>query len=413
VDGGCVGDDCGRARMLSFLDIRVDRPTEYGTGERPRDWPRWYQGVLENDLILFNEWELRTKDAADFSNGVLRATTSRAYVQSSVRVVEQTGREVGWINRYLDREYVRRLANTTLRTYAHHLLHFVRWWESVHHTGEIREGDLSESTLLDYVRFQSSQQPRPSSSTINDRVAVADRAIRNEFPDAPCQIARGFHQAFLQRRPMGLGRPRVALSRLRVKVPKRNIVPLSVNEVARFWSSFRTARDLAIVGLMLLQGLRSAEVLALNRDDVLLSEAQLRVRGKGNKFRLLPLAPETIQLLNHYLQLERPNPCSAALFVSLKGHARGTRMTPAGLRSLFRYHRQTTSIPLANPHRFLHTFASDMIRAGMSLPALMQLMGHSDIQTTLHYVQVTPQDVYLQYARAVAQHIRPLPATAS
>jgi integrase/recombinase XerD len=333
--------------------------------------------------------------------------------QSSVRVVEQTGREVVWINRYLDREYVRRLANATLRTYAHHLLHFVRWWESVHHTGEIREGDLSESTLLDYVRFQSSQQPRPSSSTINDRVAVADRAIRNEFPDAPCQIARGFHQAFLQRRPMGLGRPRVALSRLRVKVPKRNIVPLSVNEVARFWSSFRTARDLAIVGLMLLQGLRSAEVLALNRDDVLLSEAQLRVRGKGNKFRLLPLAPETIQLLNHYLQLERPNPCSAALFVSLKGHARGARMDPAGLRSLFRYHRQTTSIPLANPHRFRHTFASDMIRAGMSLPALMQLMGHSDIQTTLHYVQVTPQDVYLQYARAVAQHIRPLPATAS
>jgi integrase len=147
-----------------------------------------------------------------------------------------------------------------------------------------------------------------SPSIINDRVAVADRAIRNEFPDAPCQIARGFHQAFLQRKPMGLGRPRLAMSRLRVKVPKRNIVPLSVNEVSRFWSSFRTARDLAIVGLMLLQGLRSAEVLALNRDDALLSEAQLRVHGKGNKFRFLPLAPETVQLLEHYLRLERPIP---------------------------------------------------------------------------------------------------------
>src|ERR1700752_1067723 len=333
--------------------------------------------------------------------------------QSSVRVVEQTGREVRWINRYLDREYVRRLANTTLRTYAHNLLHFVRWWESVHHTGDIREGDLSESTLLDYVRFQSSQQPRPSSSTINDRVAVADRALRNEFPEAPCQIARGFHQAFLQRRPMGLGRPRVALSRLRVKVPKRNIVPLSVNEVARFWSSFRNARDLAIVGLMLLQGLRSAEVLALNRDDVLLSEAQLRVPGKGNKFRFLPLAPETVQLLEHYLRMERPNPCSAALFVSLKGRLRGARMTRAGLRSLFRYHRQSTNIKLANPHRFRHTFASDMVRGGISLPALMQLMGHADIQTTLRYVQITPQDVYQQYTRAVAQQVRPLPRLSS
>lgn len=330
--------------------------------------------------------------------------------QSPVRVVEQTtGDEVGWINRYLDREYVRRLADTTLRIYAHELLHFLRWWESVHHTAGIAENDLSESTLLDYVRFQSGQLPRPSAATINHRTAVVDRALRNDFPDAPCQIARGFHQAFLRRRPMGLGRPGMALSRLRVKADKRNIVPLSVDEVARFWSSFRASRDLAIVGLMLLQGLRSAEVLALNRDDLLLSEAQLRVRGKGSKLRFLPLAPESIQLLDHYLRLERPDPCAAALFVSLKGRARGSRMTPAGLRSLFRHHRQTTGVALANPHRFRHTFASDMVRAGVSLPALMQLLGHAGIQTTLIYVQVTPQEVYLQYARAVAQHIRPLP----
>jgi len=332
--------------------------------------------------------------------------------QSPVRIVEQiTGREVGWVNRYLDREYIRRLADKTLGIYAHNLLHFVRWWETRHHSGDVVDGDLTESTLLEYLRFQSSLQPRPSGSTINDRIAVADRALRNEFPDAPCQVARGFHQAFLRRGPMGLGRPRMMISRLRVKEDKRNIVPLSVDEVARFWSSFRTGRDLAIVGLMLLHGLRSAEVLALNRDDALLSEAQVRVRGKGSKLRFLPLAPETIQLLDHYLRLERPDPCTAALFVSLKGPARGARMTPAGLRSLFRYHRQTTGVTLANPHRFRHTFASDMVRAGVSLPALMQLMGHADIQTTLLYVQVTPQDVYLQYARAVAQHIRPLPVT--
>ena len=275
--------------------------------------------------------------------------------QSPVRVVEQTtGDEVGWINRYLDREYVRRLADTTLRIYAHELPHFLRWWESVHHTAGIAENDLSESTLLDYVRFQSGQLPRPSAATINHRTAVVDRALRNDFPDAPCQIARGFHQAFLRRRPMGLGRPGMAMSRLRVKADKRNIVPLSVDEVARFWSSFRASRDLAIVGLMLLQGLRSAEVLALNRDDLLLSEAQLRVRGKGSKLRFLPLAPESIQLLDHYLRLERPDPCAAALFVSLKGRARGSRMTPAGLRSLFRHHRQTTGVALANPHRFRH-----------------------------------------------------------
>jgi Phage integrase family len=56
-------------------------------------------------------------------------------------------------------------------------------------------------------------------------------------------------------------------------------------------------------------------------------------------------------------------------------------MTPAGLRSLFRHHRHTTGVIQANPHRFRHTFATDMIRAGVSLPALMQLMGHAQIHT--------------------------------
>jgi len=128
---------------------------------------------------------------------------------------------------------------------------------------------------------------------------------------------------------------------------------------------------------------------------------------------VLPLARESMELLDHYMCLERPPQCGQALFVCLKGPARGNRMTPAGLRSLFRHHRHTTGVMQANPHRFRHTFASDMIRAGISLPALMQLMGHAQIQTTLVYVQVTPQDVWEQYARAVAQHIRPAPPSQS
>ncbi len=137
------------------------------------------------------------------------------------------------------------------------------------------------------------------------------------------------------------------------------------------------------------------------------------LRGKGNKTRFLPLAPEATELLDYYLRLERPQTSTDALFVSLKGPARGARMTPAGLRSLFRYHRRTTGVKKANPHRFRHTFASDMVRAGVSLPALMRLMGHARIDTTMVYVEVTPLEVYQQYAKAVAQHIRPIPGKAS
>ncbi|MCC6389380.1 MAG: site-specific integrase [Bryobacterales bacterium] len=58
-----------------------------------------------------------------------------------------------------------------------------------------------------------------------------------------------------------------------------------------------------------------------------------------------------------------------------------------------------------HPHRFRHTFAGDMIRAGVSLPALMRLMGHSDIQTTMVYLALTAEDVYREYARAVARRL--------
>ena len=85
-------------------------------------------------------------------------------------------------------------------------------------------------------------------------------------------------------------------------------------------------------------------------------------------------------------------------------------MTAAGLRSLFRHHRKVSQVAHANAHRLRHTFAADMVRAGVSLPALMQLLGHAHIDTTMLYVQLSPQDVWREYARAVRNRARPLSA---
>jgi integrase len=188
---------------------------------------------------------------------------------------------------------------------------------------------------------------------------------------------------------------------LRLRQPHRIVVPLSSEEVATFWRSFHTFRDLAIVGLMLLDGLRSCEVLALQLEDVELVNAQMWVPGKGNRQRLLPLPAEIIEALRNYLRVERPLTNVAALFVSLKGRRRGQAMTPAGLRSLFRHHRVCSRTPAANPHRFRHTFGADMVRAGIALPALQLLMGHAHIHTTMLHVQLARQDVWREYARAI------------
>jgi site-specific recombinase XerD len=332
---------------------------------------------------------------------------------SSFRVVDQDGRELEWINRFLDMQCVRGLAPLSLRAYANNLLHFARWWSRRPGVDVTRftADQFTEATLVDYVRDQLNELPKPAPENVNIRSSLLRRVFRfyfhDEMPHAPYRIRR----TLLRRSPLGYGRGRVSVATdLKLKVPQRVIVPLAAEQVSRFWSSFRTARDLAIVALMLLNGLRSREVLGLKLADLLFSEAQMRVRGKGSRLRLLPLPPETIRLLQCWLKTERPLTNAPEVFVSLKGRARGCPMTPAGLRSLFRPHRSVSSIPEANPHRFRHTFASDMIRAGVSLPALQRLMGHAYIQTTLVYIQLTPQDVFAEYARAVERmtaHVQP------
>jgi site-specific recombinase XerD len=188
---------------------------------------------------------------------------------------------------------------------------------------------------------------------------------------------------------------------LRLRQPHRAIVPLSAEQVSQFWRSFRTFRDLAIVGLMLLDGLRGCEVLALQLADLELADGQMRVLGKGNRQRLLPLPTEICDVLEKYLHWERPLTNSSSLFVCLKGRHRGQSLTAAGLRTLFRNHRRDTQIPQANPHRFRHTLGADMVRNGISLPALQHLMGHAHIHTTMLYVRLAPHDVWREYHRAI------------
>ena len=143
-------------------------------------------------------------------------------------------------------------------------------------------------------------------------------------------------RTYTTRSPLGYGRPhsRVA-SGLRLRQPRRLIVPLSADQVARFWRSFCAFRDLAIVALMLLDGLRSCEILRLQLEDFSPPEARLPVLGKGNKRRILPLPAETLEVLQNYLRLERPLTNSPALFVSLKGPRRGRPMTRRGYAHCF------------------------------------------------------------------------------
>src|SRR4029077_3796992 len=232
------------------------------------------------------------------------------------------------------------------------LLHLARWLHLTRHP----LAKINQSLLLDYARYQLDQLPKPTPSTINHRLGVLHCLYRfhygREIPGGKAH----FHRNYTTRSPLGYGRPhRRVTTALRLRQPRCLVVPLSAEQVAAFWKSFRTFRDLAIVALMLLDGLRSCEVLQLQLADLSLSEAHLCVLGKGNKKRILPLPAETIEVLQNYLRWERPATNSTSLFVCWKGRHRSLPMTTAGLRSLFRHHRLSSHIPQANPHRFRHT----------------------------------------------------------
>jgi site-specific recombinase XerD len=322
--------------------------------------------------------------------------------QSPYRLLDPHGQEIDWANDFLDLQHVRGLSSYTLRTYAFSLLHFVRWW-----INPIPQplSELKESNLYEYVCHQLRTEPKPRPATINHRLTVLRGLYRFHFQTDIPKGGRDLSHTYITRSPLGYGRPRRATGTFRVKQTAPVTLPLSAAEVAQFWRSFRSFRDLSIVALMLLDGLRSHEVITLKLEDLCLPHTQIRVHGKGNRERVLPLPADTIQALQNYLRVERPLTNSPYLFVCLKGRHRGRPMNSAGLRSLFRHHRKQSQVPQANPHRFRHTFGSDMVRGGVSLPALMHLMGHSHIHTTMLYVQVSPQDVWREYRRAIQSRI--------
>jgi integrase/recombinase XerD len=323
---------------------------------------------------------------------------------SPYRIVDRQDHGIRWINDFLDAQHLRSLSSRSVRSYGYDLLNFARWWCQ---RKSFQLSRLNESRLLDYVRHQLESLPKPTPQTVNHRLTVVRCLYRFHFGRELPRGRGSLQSSYKTRSPFGYGRPGHVVGGLRLRQPRRVIVPLSSEQVSQFWSSFRTYRDLSLTALMLFNGLRSREAIELRLEELQFSEGQFRVRGKGNKERVLPLSDDTIQTLERYVEIERPPVDSPYVFLCLKGPQRGRPMTPAGLRSLFRHHRRLTRVPLANPHRFRHTFGTTMARSGVSLPALMHLMGHSHIHTTMLYVRLSPEDVWREYHQAIRNIRRP------
>lgn len=303
-------------------------------------------------------------------------------------------------NRFLDAAEIRGLSPKTIRAYAFDLLCLYRWLAQ---SGKTLVG-LRAKDLLEFIAHQQQKGAHPGS--INRRLLVCRLCYRfHTDDDIETQSAVPVPHARSRDRSLGIhavGRWKKHV--LRVKTPSHLIRPLEKHEVNHFFKTIRRYRDAATVYLMLFCGLRSAEVLALRLCDVFFEEGRLRVLGKGNKERMLPLPDILKDVILRYLRFERPSICTSPhLFVVLQGNRRGHPMTAEGLRSLFRSRRRRPGLKVANPHRFRHTFGTDMARQGVQVPVLKALMGHADIETTMLYIHLSMTDVTREYHRALTE----------
>ncbi len=146
------------------------------------------------------------------------------------------------------------------------------------------------------------------------------------------------------------------------------------------------ARDTALFTLLYGAGLRIAEALALQVRDVPAPGAALRVTGKGQKQRLVPLLTAVREALSAWLGLHPTGHDPAApLFVGV----RGGRLNPGVAQRTMRRYRRLTGLPEhATPHALRHSFATHLLAGGADLRSIQELLGHASLSTTQRYTAV-------------------------
>jgi len=151
-------------------------------------------------------------------------------------------------------------------------------------------------------------------------------------------------------------------------------------------------RDVAIVELLYSSGIRVSELCALNLHDI--ADNSVRVLGKGNKERVVPLAKSAIDKIDHYLACREGD--TKALFLSRKGK----RIDRVQIyRRLKNWAKKAEISKRISPHTFRHSFATHLLEGGADLRVIQELLGHADIETTDRYTHLSRSHLQNSFQR--------------
>ncbi|MGE5274737.1 MAG: tyrosine-type recombinase/integrase [Verrucomicrobiota bacterium] len=258
------------------------------------------------------------------------------------------------------------LAESTRRAYRTDLEQFEAWLRS--RRLELEEVDVR--VLSDYVADLGRRRPKLAPATIGRKLSAVRALLRSALGPARVPDAS-----------LGPRRPRRLPS-----APKPDEVDSQLDGLER--GGPLGLRDRALVELVYSAGLRSAEAVGLDLEDVDFDQELVHVRGKGGKERTVPLGEEAALRLARYLRDGRPHLARGAgnaVFLS----ARGRRLDTSTLRRL-----------TPNPHRLRHAFATHLLEGGADLRVIQELLGHSSLSTTQIYSHVDGRRLRRVYDRA-------------
>ncbi|SPN73204.1 Tyrosine recombinase XerC,site-specific tyrosine recombinase XerC,Site-specific recombinase XerD,tyrosine recombinase XerC,Phage integrase family [Chlamydia serpentis] len=178
------------------------------------------------------------------------------------------------------------------------------------------------------------------------------------------------------------------------RLPKELPSPMTYNQVEILMatpdiSKYHGLRDRCLMELFYSSGLRISEIVAINKWDLDFTTHLVRIKGKGKKERIVPITPHAIQWVHTYLNhpdrapLERDR---QALFLNRFGTRISTRSID---RKFQEYLRSSGLSGHITPHTIRHTIATHWLESGMDLKTIQMLLGHSSLETTTVYTQVS------------------------
>lgn len=277
----------------------------------------------------------------------------------------------------------RRYSQHTLDAYMRDLSFFINFYPE--QTGV---ADLENLQIRDFRRFISA---RAAKHIEKSSLAREISAIKNFFKWLNRQNI--VHNAAISvlsspRQPKNLPKP--------VDAPDVfEIIEQAANFSAQGWQG---CRDRALLILLYGCGLRISEALSLNVGDMDAGSEFLRIKGKGNKERIVPLLPVVWEAVGRYLtetpyKLDKGQP----LFVG----ARGERLSPRILQRQLQKIRAALGLDdSVTPHALRHSFATHLLAGGTDLRAIQELLGHASLTTTQRYTNVESETLKREYAKA-------------